>query len=142
MPPTKSSTNAKPETPGEATPTPAANGAKAFTPKRSTTATSIPARTTKASEGYAEWTAEVDDLRANLGSAYSYENVPNAQTVAQGIRRVFGIEAVTRGYDKATKMATLWLEYPSKHETDDETSPLVVDEARVAEIKATYHKAS
>lgn len=109
-------------------------------PKRSGTG-AIPSKTTRESNGYAEWADEVKALRADLGNAYQYADTENVQTIAQGLRRVYGVIAVTRGFDKETKKGTLWLEYPSKRRNpDDEKSPLVPDEDAVKANRDKYHK--
>lgn len=114
-----------------------ADGSAPSLPKRAATSSvGIPARGS-ADNAYTMWAPVVNELREALGEAFSYEDVENVQTVAQGIRRTFGITAVTRGFDKATKRGTLWLEYPSVLADDGSRSE---DTAAVAETLAKYAK--
>jgi hypothetical protein len=108
-------------------------------PARSGSATKIPSKSGRKSNEYAEWADEIAELRANLGTAFSYENTANVNTVVQGVRRIYGVLAATRDYDKENKTGTLWLEYPSK-KLDDGT--LVEDTDKVAEILAKYSKSA
>lgn len=106
-------------------------------PQRNTHSEGMPARARRKSDRYLVWQPEIDALRESLGQAFSYENVEKASTVAQGIRRTFGVVArvtdLVEG-DK-TRTGTIWLQYPYVDNGDGTISP---DDAEVAEIKAKY----
>jgi hypothetical protein len=130
---------ANPTKRAETTSAPTSNGKGV--PQRAATATAtgasgIPARGTEGGN-YEAWRPEVDDLRSNLGNAARYDDVEKVQSLAQGLRRTFGVTAVTRNVDKTTKRGTLWVEYPSiLHDDGSRTE----DTATVQETLAKYAK--
>lgn len=97
---------------------------------------SIPRRTAE-STVYNVWTPEIQYLRENLGTSAEYPDVPKAQSVVSGLRRLHGILAKSRGVNKETGVGTVWLEYPS---VEDDDGNLTEDTETVKEIMDTYAK--
>jgi hypothetical protein len=97
----------------------------------------IPRRGGGRTNQFSMWAETVAELRDNLGTSFEYADLPKCQTVAQGLRREYGILAAGRGVDKESGVGTLYIEYPS---LDDGTGNLVEDTETVAEIKEKYSK--
>lgn len=99
----------------------------------------IPKRTGgRKTNTYAAWDAEVAYLFENLGEATEYANVPKAQSVVAGMRRLHGLDAKSRGVDKETGVGTVWLTVPVL--TDDDGNVTGQDDEKITEIKAKYAK--
>lgn len=106
--------------------------------RTSTSATGIPARTTRQGSTYPEWAPEVEDAKAHLGEAFEYADTDNVGTIAAALRRIYGVVVKVRNFDKETKRGTLWMEYPALR--DEDGTIVGPDEDKVAEIKAKYAK--
>jgi hypothetical protein len=113
----------------------ATNGA--LPPRTGVVEGGIPKRVGRPRNSYAAWTDTVNELRENLGNGFEYAGVDNVQTLAQGLRREFGILASSRGVAKGEKIGTLYIEYPSVLHDDGTRTP---DEDKVAELLAKYAK--
>jgi hypothetical protein len=86
---------------------------------------------------YSAWEPEVQNARDNLGLAFPYYNCSKAASVAQGLKREFGVDARTQDIDKETGVGTLWLAYPAVAHDDDTYTE---DTERVEAIKAKFAK--
>jgi hypothetical protein len=82
---------------------------------------------------YEAWTPEIDALYENLGDAFTYEGMAKCQSVANGLRREFGVRAVTSNIDKATGVGTLHIQVPLTENGD-------VDDAAIKATKEKYAK--
>lgn len=103
-----------------------------------TVAGGIPARVGRPRNSYAHWAPEIEALRTEfLGQTFEYANTEKCQTVAQGLRREFGVNAAGRNVDKETGVGTLYVGYPFVKNDDD---TVTVDEDKVKEIMAKYAK--
>jgi len=106
-------------------------------PARTVSTGGIPARVGRPRNNYAGWKPEIDALYDNLGDAFTYADVPKCQSVANGLRREYGVKAVTQEIDKATGVGTLHLQVPVLT-ADDGTH--TVDDAKMDEIREKYSK--
>lgn len=104
----------------------------------------IPPRRRDASE-YPEWASEIEALRTtDLGSAVGYPDVPNISNLANGLRKVYGIDVATRKVNQKTNTGELWLAYPVKlHDNGNKflvDGKPIADEDAVKANKAKYNK--
>ncbi len=86
---------------------------------------------------YTAWQSEVDNARENLGLAFPYHNCPNVGSIAQGLKREFGVDARTQNVDKDTGTGTLWLAWPA---TDNGDGTFTEDPERVQAILDKFVK--
>lgn len=106
---------------------------------RSTHEGGIPKRTGgRKTNAYAGWDPEVAFLFENLGTATEYENVPKAQSVVAGLRRLHGLDAKSRQVNKETGVGTVWLTVPVIRDEDGNVTSQ--DDEEIAAIKEKYAK--
>ena len=109
----------------------------AFNPAASRTVSTggIPARVGRPRNNYAAWEPEVSALydQDDLSDAFTYHDVPKCQSVANGLRREFGVRAVTSEINKETGVGILHIALPL---TEDGK----VDDTEMAAIREKYAK--
>lgn len=106
-------------------------------PQRHVSEGGIPARVGRPRNNYDAWKPEVDALYDDLGNAFTYYDVPKCQSVANGLRRTYGVDAASSQVDKATGIGTLHITLPVIVNDDDTLS---VDEAAMEATKTKYAK--
>lgn len=100
----------------------------------------IPARVGRPRNNFAAWEPVVTQLYDNLGNAFTFNDLPKCQTVANGLRREYGVHAVTSRIDKASGVGILHIEIPVLRDEDGNITG--VDEEAMTATKVKYAKKS
>jgi len=136
----KNEKTAAPESKNEETAAPESNGLPArsgVTVAAEGSKSATPPRQGRPRADYSAWQSTIDELQANLGTAFNYEGVKNCDTLANGLRRQFGVKASAQRMDKETRVGTLWVEYPSIVQDDGSR---IEDSDAVTNTLAKYAK--